>query len=298
MNYDLLKTFVTVAEKKSFSKAAYILHLSQPTITSHIKRLESELELTLFKRSTKQISLTQAGKLLYRYATDIINLYDKAKSELSAFALDTQKKLNLACSFTVGETILTAILQQIKKEFPHLLVNIELLPINQIIELIKSGVIDAGFSEQAAFGDEEIQSDPFHADEFVFACAPNFFPKTKASITISELNKIPLILPSHKSRIRSLIDKYLVIAKKNGIQYEQIFQSDQIALIKAAVVANLGCTILPKSSIQMELELNKLVAFSLIDFPHKIYYHLLYHKSIAATKINTLNRVLNMTNYN
>ncbi|MBB5172592.1 LysR family transcriptional regulator [Texcoconibacillus texcoconensis] len=74
MNQDHLKTFVTVANNRSFSEAARILFLSQPTITSQIKSLERSLNVSLLNRTSKYVELTPAGNILYSYAKDILDL--------------------------------------------------------------------------------------------------------------------------------------------------------------------------------------------------------------------------------
>ena len=79
MDLRQLETFVEVCKYKSFSKAAEKLYITQPTVTSHIQNLENELGTILINRSGKNMTLTQAGSLLFKYAGDIINTCEMAK---------------------------------------------------------------------------------------------------------------------------------------------------------------------------------------------------------------------------
>ncbi|WP_256200845.1 LysR family transcriptional regulator [Virgibacillus halodenitrificans] len=106
MNYERLKTFIAVAEKKSFSEAARILFVTQPTITSQIKALEEELNTKLFERTTKKVKMTQSAKILLQHAKEIVRLSDLAKKEIQDIEETTYGELGIGCSFTIGEYIL------------------------------------------------------------------------------------------------------------------------------------------------------------------------------------------------
>ena len=82
MNLKQLEAFVEVAEGGSFSKAAKNLYLTQPTISAHISALEKELEVRLFVRNTKEVSLSAEGQTLYRYASQMVDLEKRIEEEL------------------------------------------------------------------------------------------------------------------------------------------------------------------------------------------------------------------------
>ena len=77
MNLKQLEAFVQVAEGGSFSKAAKKLYLTQPTISAHVAALEKELNVRLFVRNTKEVSLSEDGKDLYKYARQMVDLEKK-----------------------------------------------------------------------------------------------------------------------------------------------------------------------------------------------------------------------------
>ncbi|WP_255259579.1 LysR family transcriptional regulator [Lentibacillus sp. CBA3610] len=106
MNYERLKTFIAVAEKNSFSEAAKILYVTQPTITSQIKSLEEELNTKLFERTTKKVEMTQSAKILLKYAREIVQMNDSARKEITDMESTTYGDLGMGCSLTIGEYIL------------------------------------------------------------------------------------------------------------------------------------------------------------------------------------------------
>ena len=77
MEFKQLRSFVTVAEQSSFTKAARILYISQPTISTHIRQLEAELNASLIIRTTKNVELTAKGQEVYGYAVSILNMQDR-----------------------------------------------------------------------------------------------------------------------------------------------------------------------------------------------------------------------------
>lgn len=82
MNIDQLLTFIKLSDKLNYSKTAYDLNVTQPTITARIKTLEEELDCELFNIEGKRVSLTEAGRLFLVYANNILNLYNEAKSAI------------------------------------------------------------------------------------------------------------------------------------------------------------------------------------------------------------------------
>lgn len=95
MNTVQLECFLTVAEMLNFAKAAQFLNITQPAVTKQIKSLEDELGVRLFKRSTRNVELTNEGKLLINDAHIIINTSRRAKSRYTSGA-------ELSQSLTIG----------------------------------------------------------------------------------------------------------------------------------------------------------------------------------------------------
>lgn len=110
MDFRQLETFIEVANLKSFSRAAEKLYITQPTVTNHIQNLEKELGTLLINRSGKNISLTEAGSLLYEYAINIINTCEMAKFDLASYKGRIQGHINIYSSSVPRKHILPNIM--------------------------------------------------------------------------------------------------------------------------------------------------------------------------------------------
>src|SRR5690625_1744344 len=133
MNYERLKTFIAVSEKKSFSEAAKILYVTQPTITAQIKGLEEELNTKLFERTTKKVEMTQSAAILLKYAKEIVQFNDQAKKEISEIEETMYGDLRIGCSLTIGEYILPVFLKNLKDMYPLINISVEITNSNNIV---------------------------------------------------------------------------------------------------------------------------------------------------------------------
>jgi len=119
-----LEAFIHVAENLSFSEAAKHLHLTQPTISHHIKTLEKELGVTLFARSGRRIKLTEAGRLLLPWAHKLIRQSIEVQEMMASLQQDVAGHLRLACSTTVGKYILPLLAARFSRQYQGIRVSI------------------------------------------------------------------------------------------------------------------------------------------------------------------------------
>jgi len=118
MDFKLLEAFINVAKYKSFSKAATTVSISQPAISSHIAKLEKELKMQLFDRTSKEVSLTPAGQSFFKYAIKIIDTRDRAIMNLSSFDEEVKGKLYIDASTTPCNVILPQLLMDFHSAHP------------------------------------------------------------------------------------------------------------------------------------------------------------------------------------
>jgi DNA-binding transcriptional LysR family regulator len=119
-----IETFLRAAESSSLSEAAKQLHLSQPTVSHHIKTLEQELEVTLFLRSNVGLQLTDAGRLLLPWARRLMHDTNDLKEMMSSLQGDIVGELRIACSTTAGKYILPQMAARFSQQYPGIHVRI------------------------------------------------------------------------------------------------------------------------------------------------------------------------------
>lgn len=114
----LLHTFIAVAEERHFGRAAQRLHLSQPPVSQRIRQLEEELGVELFVRSTRQVSLTQAGRELYTRALQLVQHAAAAEAAIKRFGTGEQGELHIGFTRTVASELLPRLLSYYHEHKP------------------------------------------------------------------------------------------------------------------------------------------------------------------------------------
>lgn len=276
MNEHQLIIFMTVAEKSSFSESAKRLHMAQPTVTAQIKSLESELETQLFHRTTKRVQLTEAGHILYRYSKEILHSIEQVKKEIDSLKNTVSGHLEIAASLTIGEYVLPKILGTIKQRFPHIQLSIQIMNTEQIIEKIRDRLLDIGLIE-GLVNDPDLELQPFREDELVLITAPDFdhpgLSKKDRTAHHQILLEAPLILREKGSGTRQVLEQRL---QQEGIDLSRLqlfLELGSTEAVKGAVAENLGVSVISASTIEKELALEKLCAYSLTDLDLKRYFY-------------------------
>lgn len=139
-----IEAFVNVVKYKSFSAAAKELYLSQPTISSHIKSLENELGVQLIVRSTKDVVLSDAGKIFYEYALELLHIRDTAYQRIHDYTTDISGTLPIAASTVPAQYVLPQILVEIVKLYPKIIVKILQMENPEVIHAVENFEVEFG----------------------------------------------------------------------------------------------------------------------------------------------------------
>lgn len=158
-----LSIFCKVVEHKSFSKAAEAVHLSQPTVSSHVKDLEEHFGCRLLDRMGRSIEPTRCGELLYDYARRLLLLRDEAESAISAFTGRPGGKLCVGASTIPGSFILPELIGRFCGIYPEVKVRLTIGDSRDIIDAILEGDVEMGVVG-AAFADQRIAQEELFRD--------------------------------------------------------------------------------------------------------------------------------------
>ncbi|SHJ86555.1 DNA-binding transcriptional regulator, LysR family [Hathewaya proteolytica DSM 3090] len=206
MDFKQIEAFISVAKYKSFSKAANVIFLSQPTISSHISSLEKELNIQLFDRSSKEVNLTPAGSSFLDYAVDIINTRNHAVLALSDFNSCVSGKLNLSASTTPCNSIVPSLLQNFSQRYPSVTFNINEQSSGRILKDIENLDCELGIIG-SAINNERIKSYKLLEDELVIIANPKF--NLPPLLDINKLYKYPFIFREKNSATRTTFENLL-----------------------------------------------------------------------------------------
>jgi LysR family transcriptional regulator, transcriptional activator of the cysJI operon len=280
MNIEHLKVFYVVAKGNSFSETAKILHLSQPSISLQIQQLESTLATKLFERTTKRISLTPTGELLYKYAEKILNLVHETKKEISLLSESIHGDLIIGASLTIGGYILPYILGRYQKEFPNVKLILKLDNSQQVIEKLSNQEIHVGFIESLKIY-PDVQQIPFMEDELVIITSPGLYHLSdygKVDITPDELFSLPMIMREQGSGTRQVVEESLRRFQLDPSKLNIILELENTEAIKSAVESGLGISIISKSAIKKELQLGVLQEVSIRGIRLKRKFTFIYNE--------------------
>lgn len=245
--------FKAVAEQKSFSRAAKQLHLSQPAISMHIQFLEEYYGTKLFDRTTKQVLLTEAGKVLSAYVEQHLQLHEAAKKAIGEATGLVKGNLQLGATLTIGEYLLPKIAGVFKAAYPQVAIRMDIANTQQIIERLATGKLDVGLIE-GPVNHKELEKEKFMQDELVVVIPPAHPWKEKKTVPVEEILKEPIILREKGSGTRAIMKERF---KVHGISLKDL----QIAMelgstqaIKEAVMAGLGVAVISLLTIKREIE--------------------------------------------
>lgn len=251
---DALHVFTTVVEQNNFSKAAELLYVSQPAVSMQIRNLENELGTKLIHRGSKQLILTQTGKILYAKAKQIESLYEEAKREMSFLKNEVGGTLKIGASFTIGEYVLPAILGEYSVQYPNVHIEVNIANTEEIINSVRSG-LDLGLVEGNVEGQDLIFT-PIMTDEMVLI-VPNSHPLAKQRLirNTDDLQNQTWILREPGSGTRANADRLI---QELGLQFERSFVFGSSQGVKEAVINGLGIAYVSKIIVKRELEHHEL----------------------------------------
>ncbi|MFT8318016.1 MAG: LysR family transcriptional regulator [Sporolactobacillus sp.] len=205
MEFRTIYTFYTIVKSGSFQKAASTLNYSQSTISMRIKQLEEDLGVDLFLRG-KNLHLTQAGRLFYQRAGQLLSQYEVLNHTISDLKNGTAGIINIGVSEPTASLILPKILKRFLNDYPKMVVNVKVDDANTCSKNLQEGLIDF-----AICGEPEIKLENFYK--------PFFFDSL--DILVSTKNKLSEL---SKIRLKDLYDQTLIFTPENcpiRIQIEQ-----------------------------------------------------------------------------
>ena len=256
-----LETFLAVAQEKSFSRAAQRLHRTQSAISQTISRLEEELGETLFDRSSRDGTLTDAGRLLVEYAEELLNLRSEAHDALAELRQLHQGKLVIAANeFTV--LCLLPVLNEFHRLHPTIKIQVQRSLASQIQRLVVNHNVEFGVLSFKP-DDEQLSSIVFYKDELVFVVYPNHPLATAKNVSIRDLGAESFIAHNVLSPYRV---KVIEAFKETKTQLNMNVELPTLESINEFVRMGSGVALVPRISVDAELRRGDLVEVPVSDF--------------------------------
>ncbi len=284
MNTEYLATFLKVIEKKSFSKTAEELNLTQPAVSFQVQALERECGETLLDRSSTKLRLTKAGEVVYRYAQRLTKDEKKLLEELAELKGVIKGELLLGASTIPGEYILPSLLSQFKKKYPLAQLQLEIGDSLSIAKRISQHQLDIGFIG-SKFPKLNIATEKIATDQLYLAIPNNHPLSSQARVTLKDALKYSWVLREPGSGTRKT---FLQELEKKGYSLADLNVAMELGSTQAvitAVAAGLGISTISEWALQPHLANQTIKAAPIADLKLKRDFFLAYHPKTPLSRL-------------
>lgn len=263
INYELYKVFYYVAKTKNITKASEILLISQPAITQTIKKLESELDATLFYRTSRGMELTNLGEELFQNIKNSIECLNNCKRLLNEFDLKEIKTIRIGGGTTLLKHNALMGFKVFKKKYPNIKIEIIRGITSELLNKLHDNILDLVLFNMPVQIDENLDYRIIETTQDIFVANSNFYDNLKGKkISIKDLTNLPLVLQSDVSSSRKFLNS---ICKKNKILLNNSYELESYDLVLAFVKAGLGIGFINKNHILKEIGTGELFELN-IDY--------------------------------
>ena len=246
-----LAAFVAVVERRSFSRAAEHLGLSQPAVSLQIAALEKRLGRKLLDRSGRRVEPTEAGAVLYRRAQRLLQLEEQLLDDLGDDDGEISGTIAIGSSTGPGENVVPLLLCDFHQENPNVRVTLSISDTQTIVDRVAERELELGVVG-AARRHRSVTFEPFFRDEVVLAC-PAGHRFADQIVPIGELRGEPLIVMQEGAGVRQVIEDEL---RRAGTRLRDLDVRLELGLqesVKSAVIAGHGVGFISRLSIEPEL---------------------------------------------
>jgi DNA-binding transcriptional LysR family regulator len=247
-----LAAFCEVVERRSFSRAAERLGVTQPAISLQIRSLEKRLGQRLLDRSGRRVEPTEAGRRLYRGAQRLLALEGQLLEEVtSAERGELTGTLEIGASTGPGGAVVPLLLAEFQRANPGVSVSLSISDTQSVVDRVAERELELGVVG-AARRHRQVEFEPFFRDEVVLACPPDhgFAGRT---ISLDELRQEPVIAMQEGAGVRQVIEDEL---REHGLRLRDLDVRLELGLqesVKSAVAAGYGITFISRTAIEAEL---------------------------------------------
>lgn len=256
-----LQVYCDIIETRSFSKAAARNFISQPAVSQQVKALEEHFHQKLIERSPQGIYPTEAGRLFYQGARDILERYNNLERQLLDLTQTVAGTIRVATVYTVGLHDLPPYIKRFIQAYPQARVHVEYSRTNRIYEAVRQNQVDIGI---VAYPQEARQMGviPLPSDELVVIVNPNHRLAQEKAVELRQLQRIQFVAFEPDIPTRKAIDRVLY---DQGVEVENVQEFDNVETIKRSVEAEVGVSIIPRRCAQLEVKAGSLVALPIAD---------------------------------
>ena len=255
MDLTALRIFLTVAEERSFSRAAAKVHRTQPAVSQAVKRLEDDLGEQLFDRSSKSGTLTDAGRVLQNYGQRLVRLAEETESAMRELRDLRRGRVLIGANEAAIHTLLP-LMGRFREKVPDIVVDVRRVPARQIAVEVQQGSLDFGaLTFRPAL--EGLLEVVVGSDELVLLMPPTHPFAKRKHVTMADVAGEPVVAHNDPSPAR---ERVLRMFEEQHIVLNMVIALPSLDGIKRAVELKMGVALLPRRCAITEIASGRLVA--------------------------------------
>lgn len=268
-----LRIFMTVAECQSITKAANLLNMTQPAVSIQLKHLTERCGLPLIEVIGKRLYITQAGNLVYEGAQDVMQRLSSLDQQLLEMKGGVKGQISIAIA-TTAQYFIPRILGLFRRRFPTIELSLNVTNREAVMGRLSSNQDDFAVLSQLP-SHISIEYEKIFDDQLCIVVPPHHPLVSKSLMTLQDLEKENFIFREPGSGTRIAMEKFL---NHYHLYPKVFFEFGSNEAIKQAIMANFGISLLPKSCLKLELELQKLYVLTIDGLSLEHPWYVLYPK--------------------
>jgi len=258
LNLSEMQVFTAAAETENFSEAARRLHLSQPAVSQQIRSLENYLDVELFLRSGRGVTLTEAGGALLPLARELLDLSRRIEETMQSLEGRVVGHLVIGCTTTAGKYMLPLVAAAFSRHHPNVKVTIEMCSCASIVNPLLAQEVHLGISSTKIVH-RDMECQPFFTDHVVLVVPADHPFAHRSSVSPVELLDQPFILREEGSSTCQMVQDGLAGQGLSLDQLRVVMVVGNAEAIEMAVEHGLGIAFISRLAARHGLELGRLV---------------------------------------
>lgn len=255
-------TFLKVCQTMNYTHAAQSLHITQPAVSQHIHYLEEQLHVKLFEYEEKQLKLTEAGKILYRFAATVNHDFHELSNQLSNE--NNRLHLRFGVTLTIGEYLMPKVLIKLLNQHQNIQLQMIVANTAELLMQMEEEKLDFAIVE-GYYPNQEYEGRVYRKERFIGICHVDH-PFAATECTLSDLKNERLLLRENGSGTREVLERAL---KEKNMSFDNFCERIEIGnlnVIKQLVMKKIGITFCYEPVVAQELKNGDLKVMNIKDF--------------------------------
>ena len=284
MDLRALEVFCKIVELRSFSRAAEAVLLTQPTVSGHIKALETELGLKLFDRAGKTVTPTRAGEILHGYARRILALREEAQQAINEHKGGLSGHLAIGGSSIPGAYILPPLVAAFKRGHPEVTIRLHVSDSRDVVRGVIEGTYEVGMVG-ARFEEGRVHYQPFAQDELVLAVAASHPWAGRGTVRLTELSGESFVMRERGSGTRKVMEEALAAHGVEPASLRVVLEVTGNEAVRQALKAGAGIAVISRRAIEDDIRCKVVTALRIHGVRLLREFFLVTHRSRSRSPL-------------